>query len=36
VDITADEQEVINSQCQAIFRGSVEAAAGQGRLRSAS
>jgi lipopolysaccharide export system protein LptA len=33
VDISADEQEVINSQCKTIFRGSVEVLQDQARMR---
>lgn len=35
VDISADEQEVINSQCRQIFRGSVEMLQDKSRLRAA-
>ncbi|WP_165191041.1 LptA/OstA family protein [Caulobacter soli] len=35
VDISADEQEVINSQCKTIFRGSVEVLQDKARMRSA-
>lgn len=35
VDISADEQEVINSQCKTIFRGSVEVLQDQARMRAA-
>lgn len=33
IDITADEAEVINSQCLAIWRGAAEALQGDARLR---
>jgi lipopolysaccharide export system protein LptA len=35
VDISADEQEVINSQCRQIFRGNVEMLQDKSRLRAA-
>ena len=35
VDISADEQEVINSQCKTIFRGSVEVLQDKARMRAA-
>jgi len=35
VDISADEQEVINSQCKTIFRGAVEVLQDKARMRAA-
>jgi lipopolysaccharide export system protein LptA len=35
VDVSADEQEVINSQCKQIFRGNVEVLQDKARLRAA-